>query len=115
MCRVKADCMLANKPQGRMALRSFNIGTSATPGQSSRASGNGSAPLSYGHWPVLTWHPPPEATADTLWRFSEEGYDWVSCIIQWLEAVRTIVAWRLYAAAMQTFEQAEDPEPLQVD
>ena len=115
MCRVRADCMLANQPQGRTALRSFNIGSSATPGQASGASGSGAAPLNYGNWPVLTWHPSSQATAYTLWLFSEEGYEWVSCIIQWLEALRTIVAWRLYAAAMQTVETAEDPEPLQVD
>ena len=107
--------MNVGKSAARTALRSFNIGSSVAPGQSSGASGSGSAPLNYGHWPVLTWHPSSQATAYTLWLFAEEGYELVSCIIQWLEALRTIVTLRLYAAAMHTIEPVEDPEPLQVD
>ena len=44
-------------------------------------------------------------TTDFIYRlFSEEGYAWVAwaaCIIQRLEALRTVVARRLYAANFQ--------------
>ena len=62
-----------------------------------------------GHCPVLTWQPSTTATPDTLSFFSEEGYMWVTCIIQWLEALRTVVAWRLYAAKPQDPAQALPP------
>ncbi len=50
---------------------------------------------------MFPWQPSATATPDTLWLFSEEGYMWATCIIQWLEALRTVVARRLYAANLQ--------------
>ena len=66
--------------------------------------------MNVGHWPVITWLPSATASANARWLLSEEGIQWVSCIIQWPKAIRTIIAWRLYAATMQTLEP-----PLEVD
>ena len=65
---------------------------------------------------MLTWQPSATATPDTLWLFSEEGYMWVACMSQRLEALRTVVAGRLCAANIQDPAQALPPtEPDMVD
>ena len=103
MCRVRADCMQVSKTNS-LALRTYNVGTPSPNGQPSGSSGSRSALLNTGHRPGLTWQPSQYASAHTRWLVSEEGYQWVSCIIQWLEAIRNIIAWRLYAATMQTLQ-----------
>ena len=47
--------------------------------------------------------------------FSEEGCMWMSCMFQWLEALRTVIAWRLYVALLQPPQQTADQEPDMVD
>ena len=109
LCRVRTDCM--DLPvNSKSALRSYQAGVPSSNGQPSGSStnGNGGAPLNVGRWPVLTWLPSPNASPLTRWLLSEEGIQWVSCIIQWLKAIRSIIAWRLHSASMQTQEPAQE-------
>ena len=93
LCRVRTDCM--DLPvDSKSALRSYQAGVPPPNGQPSGSStnGNGGAPLNVGHWPVLTWLPSATASPFTRWLLSEEGIQWVYCIIQWLEVIRSISA-----------------------
>ena len=54
-----------------------------------------------GYWPVLSWQPSATASPRTIACLSDAEYMWVSCIIQWLEALMRIIAWRLNRAMMQ--------------
>ena len=52
----------------------------------------------HGYWPVLTWQPTQVASAAPGALLTDRERRWVRCIIQRLEALTYIVAWRLYAA-----------------
>ena len=97
------------------ALRSYSTGSSPPVGPSSSGQPSGASPVGYGQRPILTWQPSALASVDTLWLFSEEGCMWASCIIQWLEALRSVIAWRLYAAAMYAVPQLADKAPENID
>ena len=60
---------------------------------------------------MTTLQPSSTAPPNTLWIFSEEGYMWVACIIRWLEALRTAIAWRLYP---DNLHDPAQPEALEV-
>ena len=86
----------------------------AASGPSSSGQSSGSNTLGYGHGPVLTWQPSASTSPGTLWLSSEEGYMWVSCIIQWLGALRAVRAWRLYATATHAVPQIADQQAEEV-
>ena len=79
--RARSDCVQLQPKPASFALRSYNLGSSASAGPSSNNKGSGqrhgSNPLGYGHWQCLAWQSSALATADALWLFSEEGYVWV--------------------------------------
>ena len=112
LCRIRVDCMQAQSlATQHCAFRTYNTGSAPPSGSASSAQSGGGSALNYGHWPVLTWQPSAAVSPDTHWLFSEDGYMWVSCIIQWLEALRTVIAWRLYVALMQLAPLIADQEP----